>query len=66
MQLFLEGSVGLGSLRHATTRLAAMPIGDCAPKQGNRRSMLVRGAMMLGIICDEVLIQANQCARPRP
>ncbi|QXI55610.1 hypothetical protein [Pseudomonas alvandae] len=62
MQLFLESSVGPGSLRHATLCLASMPIGDSAPEQGSGRSMMVRRAMMLGNICDEVLIQATECA----
>ncbi|KJH86618.1 hypothetical protein UG46_11180 [Pseudomonas fluorescens] len=66
MQLFLESSVGVGSLRHATPRLASMPVGDSAPKQDNGRSMLVHGAIMLGIICDEVLIQASKRPRSRP
>lgn len=62
MQLFLESSVGLGSLRHATLCLASMPIGDSAPEPGSERSMMVRTERMLGNICDEVLIQATKAA----
>ncbi len=60
--LFLEDSVGLGSLRHTITGSHQYPAA-VAPKQGNRRNMIVRTKFMLGIICDQVLIQASEMAR---
>ena len=62
MQLFLEGSVKFRLLAAHIHRFASAP-GNSAPKQGNRRDMIVRTKFMLGIICDQVLIQASESVR---
>ncbi|AVU74577.1 hypothetical protein CRX69_04940 [Pseudomonas rhizophila] len=66
MLLFLEGSVRSRLLAAHHHRFVSVPISDSAPKQGNGRSMMVRTKFMLGIICDQVLIQASEyrCRRP--
>jgi len=61
MLLFLEGSVRFRLLAAHIHRLASAP-GNSAPKRGNRRNMIVRAKFMLGIICDQVLIQASESA----
>jgi hypothetical protein len=58
MLLFLDGSVGF-RLLGARPRFASLPLSGDAPKQGN---IVGRAEFMLGIICDQVLIQASGSA----
>ena len=51
-------------MQHTITGLASVPDGDSAPRQGNGRNILVRTRFMLGIICDQVLIQASETICP--
>ncbi|SCX67924.1 DNA-binding response regulator, OmpR family, contains REC and winged-helix (wHTH) domain [Pseudomonas sp. NFACC32-1] len=49
-------------MQHTITGCVGACVSASAPRRGNRCHMIVRAKRMLGIICDQVLIQAREIA----